>query len=222
MVLEVVKIYNQSDLGKKINDERENLGDSLATFAQKINISRQTLARWEKGEGVGPSVTDLLRMCEVFHCDFGYLVGEYACRTREATDIQEATGLSEKAINRLELLRLLDDDESIGLISDLLINPYFTTAIQEFTRAKSFKKSCKHRDTQKMKLKNILKKADMEWDEQSSFLQQFHIETNDLIMGEHHAERIELSPDDMAQFYFMAAKDSFISAITDMMKRSVE
>lgn len=218
----MVKIYNKKELGKAIERERKSLKDSLETFAQKIKVSRQTLARWEKGEGVGPSVTDLLRMCEVFRCDFGYLVGEYACRTREATDIHAATGLSEKAITRLEVLRLLDDDESIGLISDLLINPYFTTAIQEFIRAKSFKKSCKHRDTQKMKLKDNLKKVKMERDEQSSFLQQFHIETNDLIMGEHHAERIELSPDDMAQFYFMAAKDSFISAITDMMKRSVE
>lgn len=91
-------MYNQLELGKKISDERNKLGDSLEAFSQKINITRQTLSRWEKGEGVGPSVIDLLRMCEVFHCDFGYMVGEYDCRTREATDICKQTGLSESAV----------------------------------------------------------------------------------------------------------------------------
>ena len=94
----MVKIFNQSELGKKIREERQHIGDSLESFSQKINIARQTLSRWENGEGVGPSVSDLLRMCEVFNCDFGYLVGEYDCRTRKATDICEQTGLSESAV----------------------------------------------------------------------------------------------------------------------------
>lgn len=214
----MVKIYNQSELGEKISEERNRLGNSLEAFSQKINITRQTLSRWEKGEGVGPSVSDLLRMCEIFNCDFGYLVGEYECRTRSETDIQAVTGLSEKSIERLEMLHLLEDNEALGFISSLLVNPYFITAIQEMSLAKSLEKSCKDRDAQKKVVKDFMEKAGVKQNEQSDFLQQFHIEADDSIMAAHHTERIELSPDKMAKLYFIMAKDSFLSAITDIWK----
>lgn len=211
-------MYNQLELGKKISEERNKLGDSLEAFSQKINITRQTLSRWEKGEGVGPSVSDLLRMCEIFNCDFGYLVGEYECRTRSETDIQAVTGLSEKSIEELEMLHLMEDNEALDFISSLLVNPYFITAIQEINFAKSLEKSCKDRNTQKKVMKDFMERAGMKQDEQSDFLQQFHTEADDSIMAAHHAESIELSPDRMAKLYFILAKDSFLSAITDIWK----
>lgn len=109
--MRAVKIFNSKTLGDKIQEERKRLGDSLDAFAQKINITRQTLSRWEQGKGVGPSVTDLLRMCELFHCDFGYIVGEYTCRTKVATDISAKTGLSENAI--INLIELNSQDENV-------------------------------------------------------------------------------------------------------------
>lgn len=96
-----VKVSNISELGQKIKAERSSMKLSLDDFSQKVNVSRQTLARWEKGEGAGPTVFDLLEMCKVFGCDMGYLVGEYDCKTRPATDICQATGLTEKAVNEL-------------------------------------------------------------------------------------------------------------------------
>lgn len=104
-------MFNEKKLGEKIQAERKRLGYSLDSFAQKILTTRQTLSRWERGEGVGPSVTDLLKMCELFDCDFGYLVGEYDCRTREATDIHAKTGLSEDGI--LSLIELNNNDQKI-------------------------------------------------------------------------------------------------------------
>ena len=47
-----------------------------------------------------PQFEDMLKMCEVFDCELGYLLGEFDCKTREATDIQAKTGLSEKAIKK--------------------------------------------------------------------------------------------------------------------------
>lgn len=41
-------------------------------------------------------------MCDLFNCELGYLLGEYNCKTRATTDIQAATGLSERAIDRLQ------------------------------------------------------------------------------------------------------------------------
>lgn len=110
---------NITGMGRIIKAERKKLGDNLDEFAQKIGISRQTLAKWESGQGNGPTVNDLLRMCELFNCDFGYLVGEYTCKKREATDIQAETGLSDSGINTLRSL----DPKSKRFINDLLENP---------------------------------------------------------------------------------------------------
>lgn len=94
------------EVGKRIQSERKRCiidgkSMSLDQLAEKISVARQTISKWEKGEGAGPTVWDLLRMCEVFGCDYGYLVGDYDCRTRTATDIQAETGLSEFAVINL-------------------------------------------------------------------------------------------------------------------------
>jgi len=115
----VVKIFNEKEIGAKIRSERNLLGDSLESFAEKVNISRQTLSKWENGNGAGPTVNDLIRICEVLGCDFGYLVGEYSCRKREATDIQAEIGLTESAISTLRTL----NTQSKRFINDLLLNP---------------------------------------------------------------------------------------------------
>lgn len=91
---------NISEIGKVIREERIANNYSLETLAEKANITRQTLAKWEKGTG-SPTVDDLLRLCEVFNCDLGYLVGEYPCRRRVYSDIQAETGLSELSIEKM-------------------------------------------------------------------------------------------------------------------------
>lgn len=110
---------NTRELGARIKEQRKALGYNLEELAPQIGISRQTLAKWENGQGNGPTVNDLLRMCELFNCDFGYLVGEYTCKKRESTDIQAETGLSDSGIDTLRSL----DPRSKRFINDLLENP---------------------------------------------------------------------------------------------------
>lgn len=118
-------------MGKRIREERKKLGDSLESFAEKIHTTRQTLSQWEKGKGGGPTVYDLLRMCKEFRCDFGYLVGDYDCRTREATDICKLTGLSEDAVLSLVELNSLDSPMSDYVFSalDILLDWSFLPAL---------------------------------------------------------------------------------------------
>lgn len=210
---EVVKIFNDIGLGKQIQEERKRKGLSLEELGDMIDVSRQTLSRWEKGEGVGPTTFELLKLCKIFECDYGFLVGEYDCRTREATDIQNATGLSEKAIERLIFLHLLNDEETISFISALIIDPYFATAIQDFNLAKSFENGCKARDIYKKGLRDSLEKTEMKQDAQIDYLKSFHDLADYSIMAEHRADKIELSPDNMAKFYFIVARDYFLKAI---------
>ena len=131
----MVNIFNAIELGMKIRSERKANGYSLDDLREITNISRQTLAKWERGEGTGPTVDDLLSMCKAFQCDFGYLVGEYSCKTRQATDIQKETGLSETAVNSLIKLGKMES----RFISDMLEN------VDSF--AKISKKYCEYIDT---------------------------------------------------------------------------
>lgn len=110
---------NISIIGERIKKERnrDNHKLTLDELAAQINVARQTISKWEQGKGVGPTVLDLQRMCDVFGCDYGYLIGDYECRTRKATDIRDETGLSELAIDNLLVCAGAPDE---GKIDELL------------------------------------------------------------------------------------------------------
>lgn len=89
------------EIGERIRTERKKLDLTQDGLAEKIDIgSRQTIAQWENGVAL-PPLSKLLCMCDLFGCETGYLLCDYDCKTRTATDIQKETGLSEAAINEL-------------------------------------------------------------------------------------------------------------------------
>ena len=78
--------YDKQAIGKRIKEERIAAGfKTQGQFAEKMNYSfgsRQTVARWESGK-VLPCLDDLLKMCEIFNCELGYLLCEYDCKKHE-------------------------------------------------------------------------------------------------------------------------------------------
>jgi transcriptional regulator with XRE-family HTH domain len=93
------------NIGKRIRAERIAAGYTQAQFVMAMGLSadsRQTATNWENGKRL-PCIEDLLKMCEIFNCEMGYLLCEegYNCKTRAITDIQNKTGLSEKAIEQI-------------------------------------------------------------------------------------------------------------------------
>ena len=56
----------------------------------------------------------------MFHCDFGYLVGEYEEKTRPVTDIRAETGLSPEAVEVLRTLKRYSKGAELQLISKLI------------------------------------------------------------------------------------------------------
>lgn len=123
--------YDLSIVGEKIKYERElllytqeNLAEQLDIIASKSKKynnkqkSRQTIANWEKGETY-PSYQDMVNLCKLFKCDMDYLTGKIPCKTRENTDIQKETRLTEETIKRIKMIpsfRLLIEYISKGLI----------------------------------------------------------------------------------------------------------
>lgn len=93
--------YDLNRIGERIRSERTAAGLSLKETAEEVGCSRQLISKWEKGEGT-VFLNEMLKMCNLFNCELGYLLCEYDCKTREATDIQKITGLSEEVINKLK------------------------------------------------------------------------------------------------------------------------
>ena len=101
------------EIGRRIKSERirykETHGKKLSQeqLLWMLDLSESStpyLRRWEKGEAM-PSLKQLCQMAEIFACDVGYLLADYDQRTRDAADICRATGLTEKAVERLKAIK---------------------------------------------------------------------------------------------------------------------
>ena len=116
--------YDLKKVGQRIRKERKGAGfKTQGDFAKRMGYheeSRQTIGNWENGK-ILPRLDDLLKMCEIFNCELGYLLCEYNCKTRENTDIQAVTGLSEEAISSLlNLAKNSGTDEKLSVLSQIL------------------------------------------------------------------------------------------------------
>lgn len=96
----MINMYDFQKIGDRIKQERGKAGKSQSDLGDYIGVKRQTIAKWEHGKDI-PQLSDLLRLCNLFGCELGYMLCEYDCKTRAATDIQAETGLSETAIGRI-------------------------------------------------------------------------------------------------------------------------
>lgn len=105
-------LYNWGEIGKRIKKEREAHALTMEALAEKVGTSRQTISRWEKGEGVEITLNMLLRICDIFGCELGYLLCEYDCKTREVTDICSVTGLSERAVAHIVSMYRVSGDSN--------------------------------------------------------------------------------------------------------------
>jgi transcriptional regulator with XRE-family HTH domain len=61
------------DLGNRIKTEREKLNMSQDDLAQKMDISRQAISKWETGNSY-PDIEKILRLSEIFNLSLDELV----------------------------------------------------------------------------------------------------------------------------------------------------
>lgn len=91
-------------IGERINEEREKKGLTKPELLQKIfksASSHKSVTAWESGERL-PDLDSLSRMAEIFDCDVGYLLCDYNDRKFFISDVSEQTGLSTKAVERID------------------------------------------------------------------------------------------------------------------------
>lgn len=73
---------------------------SNVTLAENIGYSERSVKAWLAGQNPFP-VDALLKICDFFQCDIGYLTGEIDTPRHITADICKETGLSEEAVNAL-------------------------------------------------------------------------------------------------------------------------
>lgn len=97
--------YNMIDVGRRIKEERLKNGYKRQDdLCGELHIGRNTLSAWENGKA-NLELHDLMKLCELFDCEVGYLMCEYDTPYRVQSDISEQTQLSVKAIQNIMKLR---------------------------------------------------------------------------------------------------------------------
>ena len=94
--------YSPVLIGARIKKERTRMNWSQDDLLKKLfrKESYRTAMNWENGK-VLPPLADMFKMCDLFDCELGYLLGEFPEHTRAATDICDITGLTAEAVERL-------------------------------------------------------------------------------------------------------------------------
>ena len=63
----------------KFGDNLQNLRKlkkmSQEKLAEKVEVSRQSISKWERGESY-PTMNNIMTLCEIFHCNINELVQE--------------------------------------------------------------------------------------------------------------------------------------------------
>lgn len=91
--------YRDADHGKKLS--KSDFGYLVKGCPENGNgLDRGTITAWENGESA-PDIRYLLKMCELFKCDLGHLLGEYDELHRDTLEISNELNLSKEAVDRL-------------------------------------------------------------------------------------------------------------------------
>lgn len=61
--------------GENLKLIRKNKNISQEVLAEKLNVSRQSISKWETGENY-PSMSNIMSLCNIFHCPINALVHE--------------------------------------------------------------------------------------------------------------------------------------------------
>lgn len=78
-------------MGDKIQQHRKKHGWSQSELAEKIDVSRQTVSKWELGETM-PDTENVLKLCALFEIEAGALLNDACdlCSPNKSADIFRA------------------------------------------------------------------------------------------------------------------------------------
>ncbi len=96
--------YSPEKIGNIIKNERLKLNWSQETLAKELGqkSNGKQISKYESG--TFPPISTLLKLCEIFNCELGYLLGEqdYSSKTKIDTAIEKTLGFNEESIKAIK------------------------------------------------------------------------------------------------------------------------
>ena len=86
-----MKGANLMKFGENLKIIRKNKKMSQEELAEKVNVSRQSVSKWETGESY-PEMNNILELCKIFNCKLNDLVH---------TDMSDISSLDEEIIMKV-------------------------------------------------------------------------------------------------------------------------
>ena len=93
-------------LPDKIIKLRKENGWSQEDFAEKLNVSRQAISRWENGTAL-PDAQNILQISEQFHVSTDYLLNEDYKSDRDIPVVETTTQETEDSLLKKKRLHLI-------------------------------------------------------------------------------------------------------------------
>ena len=94
------------NLSDKIIKHRKANGWSQEEFAEKLNVSRQAISRWENGTAL-PDAQNILQISKLFHVTTDYLLNEDYESDSDIPAVQTATQETEDLYSKKRRLHLV-------------------------------------------------------------------------------------------------------------------
>lgn len=156
----LAKAYNERFPTKRRNDAAGNESDCSGIFG--------TIKNYENpNKDNSPKLSVVCNLCELLDCDIDYLLGNIDVPRHETADIMASTGLSEKAVETILLLRRDNQmDWGLDTLNVLLENPDFMVLLYYMIRFSTADEGyiedgyehIKKRDIFEMRLSDYIKK----------------------------------------------------------------
>lgn len=93
-------------LSEKLTKLRKSSGMSQEELAERLNVSRQSISRWEMGSAM-PDATNLLLLSQVFHVSADYLLHDDAAEHTSNPIPQETKGNPDQILFFLVVLEVM-------------------------------------------------------------------------------------------------------------------
>jgi len=141
----MVDKYSITKSAEIIRAKREKLGYTQDYVAEQLGLkNRQSISKLENGTQP-PSWEQIVKLCNVFNCDVGFLIGEHETEIHEYQNVINITGLSNEAIAKLWNLknnRGYESKQMLDIINALLVSPNINELLNKLFQVVELAKLC--------------------------------------------------------------------------------
>ena len=113
------------NFGDNLKKLRTSKGMSQEKLAEKVNVSRQSVSKWETGDAY-PEMNNLLELCKIFHCKINDLVNDSILDVNNLDDEvkNKVISLKKEESKKMKILsKIISTFSKIGISVDNLLPP---------------------------------------------------------------------------------------------------